>query len=445
LNKTAKAAKTPAKEKADILIVNANELITLAGGSEKPRTGKQMRDIGIIKGGCVAVKGGKIIAVGKTSDVRKAVRAETIINASGKTVMPGFVDPHTHLIFAGSREDEFQMRVEGASYMDILKAGGGILKTVRETRKASADELLGFGLNTLDVMLCYGTTTVEAKSGYGLTTKDEMKILGVIKRLNQLHAVDVVPTFMGAHAVPTEYRNAPEDYVKIVVEEMIPKVAEKGLAEFCDVFCERGVFTLEQSRRILEAGKNHGLKPKIHADEMNAFGGAELAANVGAVSAEHLLHSSDAGLKAMAEKGVIAVLLPAAALSLMGGRYADARKMIDYGVPVALGTDFNPSCWIENQQLVVAFACFFMRMTPAEAITAATINAAHAIGKAHEVGSLEVGKKADIIVLNVPNHVFLGYRFGVNLVDKVIKNGRLVVDEEASLAESVKFFSKELE
>jgi imidazolonepropionase len=445
LNKTAKAAKTPAKEKADILIVNANELITLAGGSEKPRTGKQMRDIGIIKGGCVAVKDGKIIAVGKTSDVRKAVRAETIINASGKTVMPGFVDPHTHLIFAGSREDEFQMRVEGASYMDILKAGGGILKTVRETRKASADELLGFGLNTLDVMLCYGTTTVEAKSGYGLTTKDEMKILGVIKRLNQLHAVDVVPTFMGAHAVPTEYRNAPEDYVKIVVEEMIPKVAEKGLAEFCDVFCERGVFTLEQSRRILEAGKNHGLKPKIHADEMNAFGGAELAANVGAVSAEHLLHSSDAGLKAMAEKGVIAVLLPAAALSLMGGRYADARKMIDYGVPVALGTDFNPSCWVENQQLVVAFACFFMRMTPAEAITAATINAAHAIGKAHEVGSLEVGKKADIIVLNVPNHVFLGYRFGVNLVDKVIKNGRLVVDEEASLAESVKFFSKELE
>ena len=445
MNKTAKAAKTPAKEKADILIVNANELITLAGGSEKPRTGKQMRDIGIIKGGCVAVKGGKIIAVGKTSDVRKAVRAETIINASGKTVMPGFVDPHTHLIFAGSREDEFQMRVEGASYMDILKAGGGILKTVRETRKASADELLGFGLNTLDVMLCYGTTTVEAKSGYGLTTKDEMKILGVIKHLNQLHAVDVVPTFMGAHAVPTEYRNAPEDYVKIVVEEMIPKVAEKGLAEFCDVFCERGVFTLEQSRRILEAGKNHGLKPKIHADEMNAFGGAELAANVGAVSAEHLLHSSDAGLKAMAEKGVIAVLLPAAALSLMGGRYADARKMIDYGVPVALGTDFNPSCWIENQQLVVAFACFFMRMTPAEAITAATINAAHAIGKAHEVGSLEVGKKADVIVLNVPNHVFLGYRFGVNLVDKVIKNGRLVVDEEASLAESVKFFSKELE
>jgi len=440
-----KAAKKPEKEKADILIVNASELITFAGGSEKPRIGKQMRELGIIKGGSVAVKDGRIIAVGKTVDVRKTVRAETIINASGKTVMPGFVDPHTHLVFAGSREDEFQMRVEGASYMEILKAGGGILKTVMETRKATSDELLGFGLNTLDIMLSHGTTTVEAKSGYGLTTKDELKILNVIKRLNQLHTVDVVPTFMGAHAVPAEYKAYPDDYVKLVVEEMIPKVAEKGLAEFCDVFCERGVFTVEQSRRILEAGRAQGLKPKVHADEMSSFGGAELAAHVGAVSAEHLLFASESGLKAMAEKGVIAVLLPAAAFSLMVGRYADARKMIDYGVPVALGTDFNPSCWVENQQLVIAFACYFMRMTPAEAITAATINAAHAIGKAHEVGSLEVGKKADIIVLNVPSHMFIGYRFGVNLVDKVIKNGRLVVDEEARLAESVKFFSKELE
>ncbi|MDW8039878.1 MAG: imidazolonepropionase [Nitrososphaerota archaeon] len=440
-----KTAKRLAKEKADILIVNANELITLAGGSEKPRTGRQMRELGIIKGGCVAIKDGKIIAVGRTADVRRAVKAETIINASGKTVMPGFVDPHTHLVFSGSREDEFQMKVKGASYMDILMAGGGILKTVRETRKASSDELLGFGLNTLDVMLSYGTTTVEAKSGYGLTTKDELKILGVIKRLNQLHAVDVVPTFMGAHAIPTEYKNNPEDYVKLVIEDMIPKVVEKGLAEFCDVFCEKGVFTIEQSRRILEAGKTQGLKPKIHADEMSALGGTELAAQVEAVSAEHLIYASDEGLKAMAEKGVIAVLLPAAAFSLMVGRYADARKMIDYGVPVALGTDFNPSCWVENQQLVIAFACYFMRMTPAEAITATTINAAHAIGRAHEIGSLEVGKKADIIVLNVPNHMFLGYRFGVNLVDKVIKNGRLVVDEETRLAESVKFFSKELE
>jgi imidazolonepropionase len=441
----AKTGKTAAKERADTLIVNASELVTLAGGNEKPRTGKRMRDLGIIKNGCVAIKDGKILAVGKTPEIRKNFRAEDIVNASGKTVLPGFVDPHTHLVFAGSREDEFQMRVEGASYMEILKAGGGILKTVKETRKASLDELLGFGLNTLDVMLRYGTTTAEAKSGYGLTTKDELKILEVIKRLNQLHAVDVVPTFMGAHAVPAEYTSNPEEYVSLVADEMIPAVAERRLAEFCDVFCEKGVFSLEQTRKILVAARSHGLGLKVHADEMSQLGGAELAASLGAVSAEHLLFASDVGLRAMAERGVIAVLLPAAAFSLMAGRFADARKMIDYGVPVALGTDFNPSCWIENQQLVIAFACYFMRMTPAEAITAATINAAHAIGRAKEVGSLEVGKKADIVILNAPNHVFLGYRFGVNLVDKVIKNGRTVVDEEASIAEAAKLFSKELE
>lgn len=441
----AKTGKTNVKEKADTLIVNASELVTLAGGNEKPRTGKQMRELGIIKNGCVAIKDGRILAVGKTPEIRKNFRAENIVNASGKTVLPGFVDPHTHLVFSGSREDEFQMRIEGASYMEILKAGGGILKTVRETRKASIDELLGFGLSTLDVMLRYGTTTVEAKSGYGLTTKEELKILEVIKRLNQLHAVDVVPTFMGAHAIPAEYIGNPDQYVSLVIDEMIPAVAEKRLAEFCDVFCEKGVFNLEQTRRILTSAKKHGLKLKVHADEMSQLGGAELAASLEAVSAEHLIFASDAGLRAMAEKGVIAVLLPAAAFSLMTGRFADARKMIDYGIPVALGTDFNPSCWIENQQLVIAFACHFMRMTPAEAITAATINAAHAIGKANEVGSLEVGKKADIVILNVPNHAFLGYRFGVNLVDKVIKNGRTVVDEESTIAEVAKLFSKELE
>jgi imidazolonepropionase len=425
-----RGVRAKAREKVDLLIVNANELVTLAGGNEKPRIGKQMRELGIIHNGSLAIKDGRIVSVGKTSEVTKAFRAETIISANGKTVLPGFVDPHTHLVFAGSREDEFQMRVEGAYYMEILSTGGGILKTVRETRRANVDKIVDFGIKTLDTMLEYGTTSVEAKSGYGLTTKDELKLLEAIKRLAQLHSVDVVPTFMGAHAIPVEYRHAPSDYVNVIVEEMIPAVAEKRLAEFCDVFCEKGVFTLEQSKRILMAGKNLGLTPKIHADEMSMCGGTELAAEVGAVSAEHLLYASDEGIKAMANKGVIAVLLPAASLSLMSGHHADARKMIENGVPIALGTDFNPSCWVESMQLVIAFACYFLRLTPAEAITAATINAAHAIKRAHEIGSLEMGKKADVVVLDAPNHKFLGYRFGVNLVDKVIKNGRVVVDRE---------------
>ena len=437
---TKRRGKRARKEKVDLLIVNANELVTLSGDNRKPRTGRQMQNLGIIRKGGVAVKDGRIVAVGKTSEIRKVFRAENVISVSGKIVMPGFVDPHTHLVFAGSREDEFQMRVEGVSYMAILGAGGGILRTVRETRRASVERLVEFGFKTLDVMLEHGTTTVEAKSGYGLTTKDELKILRVIKRLNRLHAVDVVPTFLGAHAVPPEYRNSPREYVNLVVKEMLPRVADKKLAKFCDVFCEKGVFSLRDTRRILVAGKNHGLKPKVHADEMSMFGGAELAADVGAVSAEHLLFSSDEGIKAMADKGIIAVLLPAAAFSLMTGRYADARKMIDFGVPLALGTDFNPSCWVENQQLVIAFACHFMGLTPAEAVTAATINAAYAVGRANEVGSLEIGKKADVIVLDVPNYKFLGYRFGVNLVDKVVKNGRLVVDKEASGLKTVGLF-----
>ena len=425
-----KRTKHESREKVEILIVNADELVTLAGGSQKPRTGKQMQELGVIRDGGLAVKDGRLVAVGKSADVAKKFKAENVISANGKTVLPGFVDAHTHLVFAGSREDEFQMRVEGAYYLEILNAGGGILRTVRDTRKASVEKLCDAGTERLDAMLENGTTTVEAKSGYGLSTRDELKILEVMKRLNQLHAVDVVPTFMGAHAVPPEFKNDANGYVTLVVEEMIPKVADKALAEFCDVFCEKGVFSLEQSKRVLAASKGRGLKPKVHADEMSMLGGAELAADIHAVSAEHLLFSSDEGLKAMAEKGVVAVLLPAAAFSLMNGRFSDARKMIDFGVPIALGSDFNPSCWIENMQLAVAFACHFMRLTPAEAIVAATINAAHAVSRANEIGSLEVGKMADVIVLDVPNHKNLGYRFGSNLVDKVVKNGRVVVDRE---------------
>jgi imidazolonepropionase len=404
--------------------------VTLAEGGQKARTGKQMRELGIVRDGAIAIREGRIVAAGKTREVTKAFRAEYVINAKGKLVLPGFVDPHTHLVFAGSLEDEFQLRVEGASYMELLSSGGGTLKIVKETRRAGTEKLVDLGLERLDSMLAHGTTTVEAKSGYGLSTPDELKILEATRRLNRLHCVNVVSTFMGAHAVPPEYNGNSGEYVNSLIGETIPQVAEKGLAEFCDVFCERRIFSLEQAKRILVKGKAHGLKPKIHADGMSMLGGAEIAADVGAVSAEHLLFSSVEGIKAMAEKGVIAVLLPAAAFNLMMGRYADARLMIDCGVPVALGTGFNADCWVENQQLVIAMACHFMHMTPAEAITAATINAAHAVNRAGEVGSLEVGKRADITILNAPNYKFLGYRFSVNLVDKVIKDGRIVIDRE---------------
>lgn len=425
-----KTGKRAGRETVDLLIVNADELVTVAGSSLKPRVGKQMRDLGVIRDGCLAVREGQIVAVGKTPDVRKSFRSDNVVSANGKTVLPGFVDPHTHLVFAGSREDEFQMRLEGASYMEILGAGGGILKTVRDTRRASLDKLVDVAIETLDVMLLHGTTTVEAKSGYGLTTKDELKILEATRRANQLHTVDVVSTFLGAHAIPPEYKGNVKGYIGLIIDEMLPKVSEKVLAEFCDVFCERGVFSLEQSRRVLSSAKECGLRSKVHADEMSPLGGAELAVDVGAVSAEHLLFSSTEGIKSMAAKGVVAVLLPGAAFSLMTDRYADARLMIDCGVPVALGTDFNPSCLVESMQLIVAFACHFMGLTPAEAVVGATINAAHAIGKASVIGSLEAGKKADVIVLDAPNHKFLGYRFGVNMVDKVVKNGRIVVDKE---------------
>jgi len=422
-----------AKQEVDLLIKNASELLTLRGGSTKPVLGERMRNLGIIRDGALAVDEGKIVTVGRTTQLEDRFKGRETIGAERRVVMPGFVDPHTHLVFAGSREEEFEMRLQGASYMEILQKGGGILNTVAQTRRASVNELVENCKKTLDIMLEHGTTTVEAKSGYGLTLNDEIKCLKVIKRLSEEHSVDVVPTFLGAHAVPHEYTNETDDYVKLVIDEMVPAVASQGLAEFCDVFCEKGVFNVEQSRRVLLSGREHGLTPKLHADEMSQMGGAELAAEVGAISAEHLLFTSENGLKIMAKQSVVAVLLPAAAFSLMVERYADARKMIQLGVPVALGTDFNPSCWVENQQLVIALACRQMKMTSAEAITAATINAAHAINRANEVGSLEPNKNADIAILNVPNHKFFSYRFGTNLVDKVVKEGRLVVSDGRKL------------
>lgn len=404
-------------ETADILIKNANELVTLAG-PDKPRTRREMNNLSIINKGSIAIKDEVIIEVGKNLEYN----AKTVIDANGKTVMPGFIDPHTHLVFAGSREFELDMKLQGISYMEILKKGGGIFYTVEETRKATEKKLLEQGKTRLDKMLSHGTTTTEAKSGYGLDIETELKILKTIKKLDETHPVDVIPTFLGAHAVPKEYET--NEYVDIVTNEMLPKV--KDLANFCDVFCEKDVFTAEQSKRILEAGKRFSLIPKIHADEIFDTGGASLAAEIGAISADHLLMSSDEGLQKMANKGVIGALLPGTPFSLMQDKYAPARKMIDLDVPVALATDLNPNCWTENMQFVIQLACLKMKMTPAEAITAATYNAACAIGKNDIIGSLEKGKQADIIILECPNHNFLPYHYGVNLVKTVIKKGNII-------------------
>lgn len=404
-------------EIVDILIKNANELITLKGPN-KSRTKKEMSNLSIINKGSIAVKDGIIVDVGKNLKYK----SETVIDAKGRIALPGFVDPHTHVVFAGSREFELDMKLRGLTYMDILKKGGGIFYTVNETRKATEENLLRQSKNRLDSMLMHGTTTCEAKSGYGLETETELKILKIQKKLNDSHSMDIASTFLGAHAVPKGH--SADEYVDVIINEMFPRL--KGLAQFCDVFCEKGVFTVEQSRRILNTGKKYDLIPKIHADEIVDTGGASLAVEVGAISADHLLMSSDKGLKEMANKGVIGVLLPGTPFSLMQQTYALARKMIELGVPVALATDLNPNCWTENMQFIIQLACLNMKMTPAEAITAATFNAACALGLNSTIGSLEKGKQADIIILDCSNHKFIPYHFGVNLVETVIKNGRIV-------------------
>ncbi len=425
-----KSSKSRSRESADILIVNAEEMLTMQAETKTPRVGIQMRELGIIRDGALAIREGKILAVGKTQDITKAFRGENVVSAKGKIVMPGFVDPHTHLVFSGSREDEFQKRIEDSSTTDNADYGSGIQKTVRETHNARTERLVDLGLERLDIMLAHGSTTIEAKSGYGLNTEDELKILKAIKRLNQLHCSNVVSTYMSGHTIPSEYHSNADEYVELILNEAIHRVSEQNLAEFCDVLCERGAFNQEQSKRILIHGKNLGLKPKIHADCTGALGGAEVAAALGATSADHLNYSPPAAIKTMAHKGTIAVLLPTATFSRLSNKFPDARLMIDSGVPVALASGFNSNCCTQNQQLTIAMACHFTRLIPAEAITATTINAAFAVCRENEVGSLEEGKRADIIVLNVPNHKFLGYSVGINLVEKVICDGRLVIDRE---------------
>jgi len=414
-----------------VWIRHAAQLATIAQSHKGPRIKEQMNELSIIEDGSVWLEDGIIQAVGTTAALaeRYKDRAEEaeIVDATGHLVTPGLVDPHTHLPYGGSREREFEMRLEGATYMEIMNAGGGIHSTTRMTRESSEDELVEQAKRRLDSFLKHGVTTVEAKSGYGLDVKNELKQLRVVKRLNEEHPADLIPTFMGAHAVPGEYKGREDEYVDLIIHEMLPAVANEKLAVFNDVFCEVGVFTPEQSERILEAGKKVGLVPKIHADEIEPYGGAELAAKVGAISAEHLLKASDEGIKKMAEAGVIACLLPATALYLRE-EAAKGRNMIDAGVPVAISTDCNPgSSPTTSMPLVMNLACISMRMTPAEALTAATYNAACAIQMEGKVGSLEEGKQADVVLWNVSSYQELQYLFGVNHVKSVWKKGQSVV------------------
>ncbi|HEX2987972.1 MAG TPA: imidazolonepropionase [Chloroflexota bacterium] len=415
---------------AVLLIEHAAELVTIAG-TQGPRKGSAQSDLGLIRDGALAAGAdGRILAVGTTAEVHATVEpapGAQVIDASGRAVLPGFVDPHTHTVFAGDRADEFASRLEGADYLEVLASGGGIISTVRATRAAPAEQLEERASRYLEEMLRHGTTTLEIKSGYGLSTEDELKMLRVASALEKTGPQGIVATFLGAHAVPPEYRGQPDRYVDLVVDEMMPRVAAEGLARYCDVFCERGAFSVDQSRRVLEAGLARGLGAKIHAEQKSALGGARLAAELGAVSADHLEYATDEDVAALVEAGTVAVLLPGAALMLMESHWAPARRLIEAGVPVALATDFNPgTCPILSMPLILGLACLRRLVTPAEAVVAATLNAAHAVGLGEQVGSLEPGKRADVVILDAPSHVHLAYWFGRNLVSMVIKDGRVV-------------------
>lgn len=406
---------------ADLLIKNIGELATAYG--EKPLRGAEQGNVTIQKNCCIAVTDGLIEFVGAEEE---APQAKTVVDAEGCLVTPGLVDGHTHLVFGGWRQKEFPKKLAGVPYLEILKEGGGILSTVRSTHEASEEELIAKTTKLLDLMLAHGTTTVEAKSGYGLSMEQELKQLSVVDKLQKSHPVDLVSTFMGAHAIPEEYKDDKEGYIRLLCEEMIPLVAEKKLAEFCDIFCETGIFEVEDSRRILECAKKHGLALKLHGDEIEPIGGAELAGEVAALSAEHLIESSDQGIEAMAKAGTIAVLLPATSFYL-NKSFARARRMIDRGVAVAVATDFNPGSSPNlNMQMPMTIACLKYGMSPKEVLVAVTLNGACAIRRGDRIGTIEPGKQADLVIWDAPDLDFLFYRYGNNQVKKVIKKGLVI-------------------
>lgn len=405
---------------SSLLIHNIGMLATPEGMGA--RRGADQGKVRILENAWIYTENGEIIAF---DDRNMPITFGAKLDAGGRLVTPGLVDAHTHLIFGGWRQNELAMKIRNVPYLDILAAGGGILSTVKATHSASEEELTAKASAALDEMLSFGTTTCEAKSGYGLNKKEEIKQLKVIKKLNKEHPMDVAATFMGAHALPPEFKENREGYLKLLCEEMIPAVAKQKLARFCDVFCETGVFTADESRRILQAGLDNGLIPKIHADEIDAIGGSQLAGEIGAISAEHLIVCPEAGIESMAAGGTVACLLPATSFYL-NSTYAPARKMIEAGVPVALASDYNPgSCPCLNLQLVMNIACLKYRLTPEEVLTGVTLNAAAAIGMADRVGSIERTKQADLVIWDAPDLNYLCYRLGSNLVHQVIKKGEI--------------------
>ena len=405
-----------------LLVKNIGMLATPQGKSA--RSGAEQGEIQILKDAWVLIEDGLISQVG-TGAAPEAAGAE-VVDAKGRLVTPGLVDAHTHLIFGGWRQNELGMKLHGKTYLEIQNAGGGIQSTTNATRQATEEELAEKAAKALDEMMGFGVTTCEAKSGYGLATDHELKELRVIRDLNERHPMDIVATFMGAHLVPAEYKANRAEYIRLVCEEMMPAVKEQGIAQFCDVFCEADTFSVEESRQVLEAGLKYGLRPKIHADEIEAIGGSQLAGELGAISAEHLIVCPPEGIESMAKGGVIACLLPATSFNL-GSTFAPARDMVKAGVPVAMATDFNPgSCPCLNLQFVINLGCLKYKLTPDEVLTAVTLNGAAAIDMADKVGSVEVGKQGDLVIWDAPDLDYICYRVGSNLADTVIKRGVIV-------------------
>lgn len=416
----------------DLLIHNASQVCVVPSIQGGPQRGTQLGTLGIVENGAVAVDDGKILEVGESTDLEMRYEARETINASGCAVLPGLVDPHTHLVWVGDRAAEFEMRIGGATYMEVMAAGGGINSTVKQVRAASLEQLIAETTGRLERMLRYGTTTVEIKSGYGLDTATELKQLEAIYRLAKNHPVDIVATFLGAHATPVEYQNRTDNYIERVIQEMIPAVVEFVRQQgqplpFIDVFCEQGVFDVAQTRRILEAGKAAGMPLKVHADEFVGLGGTRLAVELDAASADHLVATPPEDIRALGQGNTVAVALPGTPFGLGHSHYTPAREIITAGGILALASDCNPgTSWCESMQFVMALACRAMRLTPAEALAAATLNAAYAIGLGEQVGSLEAGKQADLLILSEGDYRHLAYRFGGNGVKTVIKRGRVI-------------------